>query len=94
MPRITKTEDEWRAQLSDLAYDVTRNHATERAHTNDNFPKDPGQFTCICCGTALFDQDAKFDSGTGWPSFFQPTSPGSVGEQSDRKFFMRRTEVH
>ncbi len=94
MANIEKTEAEWRAQLSKQAYDVTRKHATERAFSNDDFPKSPGQFSCICCGATLFDQDAKFDSGTGWPSFYQPSIAENVGEKSDTKFFMRRTEVH
>lgn len=94
MAKVTKTDTEWRAQLSKQSYDVTRKHATERAFSNDNFPGTPGQFSCICCGATLFDQDAKFDSGTGWPSFFQPAVAENVGEKSDTKFFMRRTEVH
>ena len=71
-----------------------RKHKTERAFTHDDFPKDPGQFTCVCCGAALFDQADKFDSGTGWPSFTRPISDAAVGEQEDRSLFMRRTEVH
>ena len=69
-------------------------HGTERAFTNDNFPKSPGTYMCICCGLPLFDQSTKFDSGTGWPSFFAPLSAEAVGETIDRGFFMRRTEVH
>ncbi len=94
MAKITKTDAQWRAQLSSQAYDVTRKHATERAFSNDSFPKQPGMFACVCCGAALFDQGSKFDSGTGWPSFFQPAVAESIGEKSDSKFFMRRTEVH
>lgn len=92
--KITKSDAEWRAQLSDLAYKVTRKHGTERAFTHDDFPKAPGTFHCVCCDAPLFDQAAKFDSGTGWPSFFQPISADAVGEQEDRSLFMRRTEVH
>ena len=91
--KVVKTDEEWRAQLSDLAYKVTRKHGTERAFTNDNFPKAPGTFTCVCCGQALFDADTKFDSGTGWPSFYAPISEGAVDEKEDRSFFMRRTEI-
>ncbi|MEC8631248.1 MAG: peptide-methionine (R)-S-oxide reductase MsrB [Pseudomonadota bacterium] len=91
---ITKTDAEWRAQLSDLAYKVTRKHGTERAFTHDNFPKDPGTFHCLCCDAPLFEQATKFDSGTGWPSFYKPIDPDMVGEKEDRSFFMRRTEVH
>lgn len=94
MDKVTKTDAEWRAQLSDLAYKVTRNHGTERAFTHDTFPKDAGIFTCVCCGAALFGQAHKFDSGTGWPSFWAPLDPEMVAEKADRGFFMRRTEVH
>ena len=94
MDKVVKSDAEWRAQLSDLAYKVTRRHGTERAFTHDGFPKAPGTFRCVCCGSPLFDQAHKFDSGTGWPSFWQPLDPGMVGEQEDRSFFMRRTEVH
>lgn len=94
MDKIVKTDAEWRAQLSDLAYKVTRKHKTERAHTHDNFPKGPGTYACVCCGAPLFDQSTKFDSGTGWPSFYEPKDAEMVGEQEDRSFFMRRTEVH
>ena len=92
--KIVKSDAEWREQLSDLAYKVTRKHGTERARTHEDFPKDAGTYTCVCCGAPLFDQDTKFDSGTGWPSFFQPLDNDVVGESVDRKFFMTRTEVH
>ncbi|WP_212525641.1 peptide-methionine (R)-S-oxide reductase MsrB [Actibacterium sp. MT2.3-13A] len=92
--KIVKTDAEWREQLSELAYKVTRRHGTERAFSHDDFPKGPGRFRCVCCGAALFDQRAKFDSGTGWPSFYEPIAPGAVAEQEDRSWFMRRTEVH
>ena len=94
MDKVIKSDAEWRAQLSELAYKVTRQHGTERAFTNDNFPKVPGTYMCICCGQPLFDQNTKFDSGTGWPSFFAPLDAEVVGETVDRSFFMRRTEVH
>ncbi len=94
MEKIEKTDAEWRAQLSDLAYKVTRKHGTERAFTHDDFPKAPGTYRCVCCDAPLFDQSTKFDSGTGWPSFFAPLSNDVVGETVDRSFFMRRTEVH
>ena len=94
MNKVIKTDAEWRAQLSDLAYKVARKHGTERAGTHDKFPKDPGIFTCIGCGAPLFEQDTKFESGTGWPSFYAPIDPEAVGESEDRGMFMRRTEVH
>ncbi len=92
--KVVKSDAEWQAQLSDLAFKVTRKHGTERAFTHDDFPKEAGTFRCVCCGAALFDQEHKFDSGTGWPSFFQPLDPEMVGESEDRSWFMRRTEVH
>lgn len=94
MDRIEKTEAEWRAQLSDLAYKVTRGHGTERAFTHEEFPSGDGIFCCVCCDAPLFDKAAKFDSGTGWPSFWTPIDNGMVGESEDRSWFMRRTEVH
>lgn len=92
--RIEKSDAEWKAQLSPLAFKVTRKHGTERAFTHDDFPKGPGIFRCICCGAPLFDQAAKFESGTGWPSFHSPIDPDAVGERADNSLFMRRTEVH
>jgi peptide-methionine (R)-S-oxide reductase len=94
MDKIVKTDAQWREQLSDEAYRVARKHGTERAGTHDNFSKAPGTFSCVCCDAPLFDQNAKFESGTGWPSFFQPITPEAVGESVDRKFFMKRTEIH
>lgn len=94
MPKITKSDAEWRAELSDLAYNVTRKHGTERAFSHDDFPKTAGMYHCVCCGAALFDQAHKFDSGTGWPSFYQPAAGAEIGTSEDRKFFMKRTEVH
>ncbi|MBN2630667.1 MAG: peptide-methionine (R)-S-oxide reductase MsrB [Rhodobacteraceae bacterium] len=94
MDKVIKTDDEWRAALSDLAFKVTRKHGTERAFTHEDFPKAPGTFRCVCCDAPLFDQATKFDSGTGWPSFYAPIAAENVGETVDRSFFMRRTEVH
>lgn len=93
MDKVEKTDAEWRAQLSELAYKVTRKHATERAFTHDNFPKTPGTFRCVCCDAPLFDQAHKFDSGTGWPSFWQPLDK-AVGTKEDPGLFGSRTEVH
>ena len=92
--KVVKTDDEWRASLDDLAYKVTRKHATERAGTHDNFPKVPGIYRCICCDAPLFDQGTKFESGTGWPSFYAPVGGEMVGEQQDNSWFSKRTEVH
>ncbi|MEO0680137.1 MAG: peptide-methionine (R)-S-oxide reductase MsrB [Pseudomonadota bacterium] len=91
--KIVKTDAEWRAQLSDLAFKVTRKHGTERPFTHDDFPKTAGVYRCVCCDAPLFDAGAKFDSGTGWPSFYQPIAPDAVEEKEDRSFFMRRTET-
>ena len=90
--KLTRSDAEWRNLLSDEAFRVTRKHGTERAFTHDNFPKEAGNYTCICCGAPLFDQAHKFDSGTGWPSFYQPA--GEVETTQDRSWFMTRTEVH
>lgn len=94
MDKVIKSDAEWRAELPELAYKVTRKHATERAFTHDNFPDAAGTFFCVCCAAPLFDARTKFDSGTGWPSFYAPLSPEMVGEQEDRTLWMRRTEVH
>lgn len=91
--KVRKTDAEWREQLSELAYKVTRKHGTERAFTHDDFPKAPGTFACTCCGAALFDTQAKFDSGTGWPSFYAPIDAGAVEERRDNSWLMRRTEI-
>ena len=94
MEKITKTDDEWKAQLSREQYNVTRKHGTERAFTGKyHDSKEPGTYACICCGQELFSSDAKFDSGTGWPSFFKPVSAAAVTEKDDRSWFMTRTEV-
>ena len=92
--KVIKSDAEWRAQLSDMEYKVLRKHGTERAGTHDNFPKEPGTFRCKGCGAPLFEQATKFESGTGWPSFYAPLDPEMVGEREDRSLFMRRTEVH
>ena len=91
--KITRSDAEWKAQLSELAYRVTRKGGTERAFSHDDFPKGPGRFHCVCCGAELFDANSKFDSGTGWPSFTRPSRAENVGERPDNSLFMRRTEV-
>lgn len=93
--KIVKSEQEWRAQLTPDQYRVTREHGTERAFTGKYHDcHDDGVYRCVCCGVELFDSRHKFDSGTGWPSFFQPLRGENVGETEDRGLFMRRTEVH
>jgi peptide-methionine (R)-S-oxide reductase len=94
MDKVIKSDAEWRAQLSDLAYKVGREHGTERAFTHDNFPKARGTYRCIGCDAPLFDAGTKFDSGTGWPSFYAPIDGEMVGESIDKGWFMTRTEVH
>ena len=93
--KIVKPDAEWKAQLTDEQFRVLRNHGTERAFTgeyNDN--KQAGAYLCAACGNELFASDTKFDSGTGWPSFYAPAVPENVGTESDRTLWMKRTEVH
>ena len=94
VPRIVKTDAEWRAQLSPLAYAVTRHEETEHPFSGalDTNHAD-GLYSCVCCSTVLFDSRTKFDSGTGWPSFYQPISRLNVVESSDRSLGMVRTAV-
>jgi len=88
------SDAEWRARLTPQQYEVLRRHGTERAGTSPlNHEKRKGIFACAGCDLPLFSSDAKFDSGTGWPSFYQPL-PHAVATSSDRSFFMTRTEVH
>ena len=92
--RVVRTDAQWRAQLSPEAYEVTRHAGTERAFTGrywDNHAA--GLYRCVCCGTALFDAKTKFESGTGWPSFWQPIARENVAEIDDRSFGMARTAV-
>lgn len=92
--RIVKSDAEWRAQLTPEQFHVTRQHGTERAGTSPlNREKRDGMFSCVCCGEPLFASDAKFESGTGWPSFDKPASDSAISEHEDRALFMRRTEV-
>ncbi len=95
MSKIEKSDAEWREALTPEAYRVLREHGTERAGTSPlNHEKRRGVFTCAGCGKELFAADTKFESGTGWPSFFAPIAEDAVGTTEDRSWFMRRTEVH
>jgi peptide-methionine (R)-S-oxide reductase len=92
--RVVKSEDEWKKQLSPLAFEVTRRAATERPFTGDLLNvHDKGVFRCICCDNALFDSSTKFESGTGWPSFYQPIAKENVIESVDMSLGMTRTAV-
>lgn len=92
--KVEKSDSEWRTQLTPEQYHVTRKHGTERAFTGPYWDsKDAGEYDCVCCGKPLFRSETKFDSGTGWPSFYAPIDEGAVSEHSDRSFFMKRTEV-
>ena len=98
--KIQKTDAEWKTLLAQkgaetLAFDVTRHESTERAFSGklaDN--KKPGVYKCICCDKPLFDAASKYDSGTGWPSYFQPITDDAVGTKTDGTLWMKRTEVH
>lgn len=92
--KVTKTEQEWKDQLSPEQYQVARQCGTERAFTGKYWnTKENGIYNCVCCGEPLFKSDAKFDSGTGWPSFYEPVSQGSVITHTDKSYGMTRTEV-
>jgi peptide-methionine (R)-S-oxide reductase len=95
MTTETKMNDaEWRKRLTPEQYRILREHGTERAFTHPyNAEKGAGMYVCAGCGAELFNANAKFDSGTGWPSYFQPASKDAVSEHSDRSWFMTRTEV-
>ena len=91
---ISKTDEQWRAELSPEQYEVLRRAGTERAFTGEYVDsKTPGMYTCAGCGAELFSSDTKFDSGTGWPSFTDPAVAEAVQKHTDRKFGMVRTEV-
>lgn len=92
--KVVKTDAEWQEQLSPEAYKVTRKHGTERAFTGEYHDfKGEGIYKCVCCSTPLFTSDTKFNSGTGWPSYWQPINDKNITEKSDFSFFMKRTEV-
>lgn len=91
--KLVKTDAEWREQLGDLAYEVTRRKGTERPGWHPGFPKAPGTFRCVCCNAPLFDAGTKYESGSGWPSFWAPLDETAVELHDDRSHGMRRTEV-
>ncbi len=92
--KVVKTDEEWRQQLTREEFQVTRRGATERPFTGRyHASKDPGVYRCVCCGTDLFDAAAKFESGTGWPSFWAPVNEANVATEEDYTFGMRRVEV-
>ena len=92
---VEKTKDEWRTKLTPEQFRVTREHGTERPWSHlYNTEKRDGVYHCVNCGVPLFTSDAKFESGSGWPSFFKPIDDNAIGETTDRSLFMTRTEVH
>lgn len=92
--KIAKSDAEWRAQLTPEQYRVTREKGTERAFTGEYWnEKTPGVYACVCCCAPLFSADTKYDSGTGWPSFWAPMDPESVATAPDDSWLMRRTEA-
>ena len=92
--KVSKTDEEWRRQLTPEQFSVCRQKSTERAFTGAYWDcKEKGIYQCACCDNDLFSSDAKFDSGTGWPSFWAPLAEENVETEKDDSFFMRRTEV-
>ncbi|MFW6359428.1 MAG: peptide-methionine (R)-S-oxide reductase MsrB [Chroococcales cyanobacterium] len=94
MAKVQKTDKEWKEQLTPEQFNVTRKKGTERAFTGKYHDcKEEGVYKCVCCGNELFSSETKYNSGTGWPSFWQPVSEDSVKYEKDRSLFMTRTEV-
>ncbi|MDH5472602.1 MAG: peptide-methionine (R)-S-oxide reductase MsrB [Gammaproteobacteria bacterium] len=94
MTKITKTDKEWKKQLTEEQFLVARQSGTERPFTGQYYNnKDEGVYSCICCGEPLFDSESKFDSGSGWPSYWQPVNKGCIKEIIDNQYGMRRIEV-
>jgi peptide-methionine (R)-S-oxide reductase len=92
--KIIKTENEWKQELSPEQFQICRQKGTERAFTGTYWNhKERGQYHCVACGAALFSSDTKFDSGTGWPSFWAPVAPENIDTEDDNSFFMHRVEV-
>ena len=92
--KIVKTDEEWQAQLTPEQYSVARKKGTERPFSGEyNNNKQKGVYQCVCCGNELFSSDAKYDSGSGWPSFYQPIAPDKVETEADTTYGMRRVEI-
>jgi len=92
--KVKKTKEEWKRELTPEQYHVTREKGTERPFTGEyNKTRDKGRYVCVACGNPLFTSESKFDSGTGWPSFYKPLSEESVRTEDDEELFMHRTEV-
>lgn len=92
--KVTKSEEEWRAELTPEQYNICREKGTERAFTGQYWDNhDDGRYHCVACGMELFDSGTKYDSGTGWPSFYAPVDAANVATEDDSSLFMRRTEV-
>jgi peptide-methionine (R)-S-oxide reductase len=94
MDKIKKSDAEWRAQLTEEQYEIARRKGTERAFTGEYYEtKDKGTYVCVCCGQPLFDSATKYESGSGWPSFYQPANDEAVEQEVDSSLGMRRVEV-
>lgn len=94
-PKIAKTDAEWKTQLTPEQFKVARRHGTERAFSGEYWDHhEQGVYRCVCCGAELFSSEHKFDSRTGWPSYWQPVEPACVETSEDYSFLMKRTEVH
>jgi peptide-methionine (R)-S-oxide reductase len=92
--KVTKSEEDWKKELSPEQYQVTRKAGTEPAFSGKYWKtKDPGTYACVCCGEPLFSSETKFDSGTGWPSFFKPVDQAAIAEKTDNAYGMVRTEA-
>jgi peptide-methionine (R)-S-oxide reductase len=93
--KIIKSDEEWKKELTPEQFEIARKKGTERAFTGKYFDfKEKGMYTCVCCGTPLFSSETKFESGTGWPSFWAPVNKTNVEEELDKSYGMLRTEVH
>ncbi|HVY56148.1 MAG TPA: peptide-methionine (R)-S-oxide reductase MsrB [Thermodesulfobacteriota bacterium] len=92
--KMKKTDEQWKKELTEEQYYVTREKGTERPFTGKYYDnKEKGMYRCICCGEELFSSDTKYESGTGWPSFYKPADDGKIKEETDRSYGMARTEV-